>query len=76
MRLTQKRHATILKHHRHSSVYIDGRYLHVDTKVSMRSKRGRELARETARAILSAVAQSENRAADKVSPRDTSDAQV
>ncbi len=45
----------VLKHHRTSDVYINGRYLHVDMKISMKSKRGRNIARETAMEILSAV---------------------
>jgi hypothetical protein len=49
---------TILKHHRSADVYIDGRYLHVVAKISLRSKRGREIARETAQTILQAVAAS------------------
>lgn len=55
MGLFKKDHAKIVKHHRNSNVYIDGRYLHVDAIVSMRSKKGRQLARETAEAILSQV---------------------
>jgi hypothetical protein len=55
----KRKHARILKHHRNSAVYIDGRYLHVDMKISMKSKRGREIARETAGEILSAVGLSE-----------------
>ena len=50
-----RKHARIVKHHRNSSVYVEGRYLHVDTKLSIRSKRGREIARETARAIFDEV---------------------
>lgn len=46
---------TILKHHRSSDVYIDGRYLHVVAKISLRSRRGREIARETAQTILEAI---------------------
>ena len=46
---------TILKHHRTSDVYIDGRYLHVVAKISLRSRRGREIARETALTILEAM---------------------
>ncbi len=46
---------SILKHHRSSDVYIDGRYLHVSSKISMRSVRGREVARETALTILQAI---------------------
>ena len=57
--MRNRKHARILKHHRNSSVYVDGRYLHVDTKVSVKSKRGRELARETAAAILNEVGASE-----------------
>lgn len=53
------KHVTILKHHRNSAVYLEGRYLHVDTKVSMKSKRGREIATETAHTILNAVAEAE-----------------
>ena len=56
---SKNKHARILKHHRNSAVYVDGRYLHVDTKVSTRSKRGRELARETAEAILQEVGATE-----------------
>lgn len=55
----KRKHARILKGHRNSSVYVDGRYLHVDTKISVKSKRGRELARETAEAILAEVGASE-----------------
>ena len=45
---------TILKHHRTSDVYIDasGRYLHVSMKISLKSKKGRAIARETAMEIL------------------------
>ncbi len=46
----------ILKHHRTSDIYIDGRYLHVSMKISLRSKRGRDIARETAETILLALA--------------------
>ena len=49
----------VLKHHRTSDVYLSGRYLHADMKISMKSKRGREIARETAAAILNAVGASE-----------------
>jgi hypothetical protein len=45
----------ILKHHRTSDVYVDGRYLHVSMKISLRSKRGRDIARETAETILLAL---------------------
>ena len=47
----------ILKHHRTSDVYIDasGRYLHVSMKISLRSKKGRSIARETAQTILAAL---------------------
>ena len=55
----RKKHAEIFKHHRNTAVYVDGRYLHVDTKVSTRSERGRRLARETAEAILLAVHKNE-----------------
>ena len=60
MSLFKRKHARILKHHRNTAVYIDGRYLHVDTKISTQSVRGRELARETAAAILGAVGKNEN----------------
>lgn len=50
----------ILKHHRTSDVYIDGRYLVVASKISMRSKRGLEIARETALTILQAIEESED----------------
>lgn len=51
----KRKHVKILKHHRNLAVYIDGRYLCVDMKISTRSKRGREIARETAEAILAEV---------------------
>jgi len=47
---------TVLKHHRTSDVYIDGRYLVVSMKISLRSKRGREIGRETAQEIMGALA--------------------
>ncbi len=50
----------ILKHHRASDVYIDGRYLHVNSKISLRSVRGREIARETALTILQAIEDAED----------------
>jgi hypothetical protein len=50
-----REHVKILKHHRNAAVYIDGRYLHTDMKVSLKSKRGREIALETAEAIANAV---------------------
>jgi hypothetical protein len=46
----------ILKHHRTSDIYLSGRYLHVSMKISLRSKRGRDIARETAETILLALA--------------------
>jgi len=45
----------VLKHHRTCDVYTNGRYLHVDMKISLKSRRGRAIARETATEILSAV---------------------
>lgn len=45
----------ILKHHRTSDVFVDGRYLIVSMKISLRSKRGREIAQETADTILLAL---------------------
>lgn len=51
---------TILKHHRSADVYIDGRYLHVVAKISLRSKRGREIARETVLTILEAIKKAED----------------
>ena len=54
-----RKHVHILKHHRSSAVYVDGRYLHTDMKVSTRSKRGREIARETCSAILAEVGANE-----------------
>ncbi len=79
----RRKHVEIIKHHRNSSVYIDGRYMHVDSKLSMRSKRGRELAIETANAIIEAVYANTPGVKgpmpvtdDRVSPRDTSDDQV
>lgn len=45
----------ILKHHRASSVYIEGRYLVVESRTSLKSKRGREIALETATEIHDAV---------------------
>ncbi len=53
------KHVTILKHQRNSIVYVDGRYLHVDMKVSTRSKTGRQIARDTAVTILNQVGQNE-----------------
>ena len=50
---------TILNYHRNSTVYMDGRYLGVDMKLSARSKRSREIARETAAYILSVVGANE-----------------
>lgn len=44
-----------LKHHRTSDVYVDGRYLVVNARMSLKSKRGREIARETAMEIWKAV---------------------
>ncbi len=49
------KHVRIIKHHRNAAVYQDGRYLHVDMKISTRSKKGRQIARETAMAILGEV---------------------
>ncbi len=42
----------ILKHHRQSDVYIDGRYLVVNMKISLKSRKGRQIALETAEEIL------------------------
>lgn len=55
----QRKHVKIVKYHRNSTVYIDGRYLCVDTKISTRSKNGRQIARETVQAILEIVGSSE-----------------
>ena len=55
----RRKHARILKAHRNASVYVDGRYLHVDAQMSTQSKRGRELAREVASAILNEVGANE-----------------
>lgn len=54
------KHVTILKHQRNATVYLDGRYLHVDMKISTRSKTGRQIARETAQTILAEVGASES----------------
>ncbi len=53
--MKQRGNIKVLMHHRTSDVYTNGRYLHVDMKISTRSKRGREIARETAGEILRAV---------------------
>ena len=45
----------ILKHHRTSDVFVDGRYLCVSMKISLKSKRGRQIARETAETLLLAL---------------------
>lgn len=55
MRLFQRRHARILMSRRNAAVYIDGRYLHVDAKLSTKSKRDREIARDLAEEILTEV---------------------
>lgn len=55
----RRSNARILKHHRTSDVYIDGRYLHASMKISLKSKRGLEVARETALTILEAVGDAE-----------------
>lgn len=52
---TNRTKVKILKHHRTSDVFTDGRFLIVNMKVSRRSKRGREIARETALAIFEEV---------------------
>ena len=57
--MRNRKHVRILKAHRNSDVYVDGRYLHVNAKISTQSKRGREIARETAQAILAEVGGSE-----------------
>ena len=49
----------VLKHHRTVDVFTDGRYLHVSMKLSRRSTKGRELARETAAEILNCVGSNE-----------------
>ncbi len=49
----------VLKHHRTVDVFTDGRYLHVSMKLSRRSTKGRQLARETAEAILNCVGNNE-----------------
>jgi len=49
----------VLKHHRTVDVFTDGRYLHVSMKISTESKKGRQIARETAAEILNAVGASD-----------------
>ena len=51
--MRQRDNTEIMKHHRTSDVYKRGRYLHVNMKISLRSRRGREIARETARLAAS-----------------------
>ncbi len=46
-------------HHRKAAAYVDGRYLHVDAKLSVKSKRDREIAREVSTAILHEVGANE-----------------
>jgi 5-carboxymethyl-2-hydroxymuconate isomerase len=53
--MRNRRTVKILKHHRTSDVYVDGRYLHVSMKISLKSKRGREVAQETAETIMLAL---------------------
>ncbi len=55
-----RKNVSILKHHRTSDVYIDGRYLHVSMKTSLKSKRAREVARETALTILQTIEEAED----------------
>lgn len=57
--MKQRGNIKVLKHHRTSDVYTNGRYLHADMKISLRSRRGREIARETANEILNTVGSSE-----------------
>lgn len=49
----------VRKHHRTVDVFTDGRYLHVSMKISRRSTKGRQLARETATEILNVVGSNE-----------------
>jgi len=46
-------------HRRNAAAYVDGRYLHVDAKLSVKSKRDREIARELASTILAEVGANE-----------------
>ena len=62
----------IHKHHRNSAVYEQGRYLCVEMKISLKNKRGREIAQETAQAILDALDADAPTLTDIV-PRGTSD---
>ena len=56
---TNRTKVKVLKHHRTSDVFTDGRYLIANMKISTHSKKGRQIARETAEAILNEVMTSE-----------------
>ena len=51
----RKSNVKIVMHHRNSTVYQQGRYLVVETRASVNSKKGRQIIRETAEAMLEAI---------------------
>lgn len=55
-----RKHARILMHRRNAAAYVDGRYLHVDAKLSVKSKRDREIARDLAGTIYNEVGANES----------------
>ena len=69
----KRKHARILMSRRNAAAYVDGRYLHVDAKLSVKSKRDREIARDLAESIIEEVGASEGAFTRRNSPPTVSD---
>lgn len=55
----KRKHIDVVVHRPGATVYQDGRYLSADMKISTRSKRGRQVARDIANSILAEVGANE-----------------
>ena len=56
----KRKHLDILIHRRNATVYLDGRYIHIDVKLSIKSDRDRSTLRDIWNAVADAVALEEN----------------